>query len=428
MKKPSKNIKTFSQDPITILIINHFPLNKGNHAVLRTMIKTIYQFNKSIKIVVSSYDEHLTRKRDKVESFMWPVNVKKIVQKKSIFLQAIIAIKEIISSLMVLYLPRFSKKSEEIYGYYKKADIIVCPGGHLFTSMNPLISVWTYTISILIAKKVSKPVIGLSQTVGPFNGISGGISKYISKMGIKNMDLIMLRDKSSERALRDLQLENINYAFAGDIVYLLNKAVKGEEYNFEEIKRGKVNIGVTIHHLYFKYYMSREKYVKIMSTFCNQLTSDFQDIHIIFIPMEYTKEGPKDRTLICEIMERIKEKESTEMVERDLQPEEILSFMKQLDFFVGTKTHSIVMSLLSGTPTLSISYHEKSNFFMEEWGVGEYTINLEDINNERLLELFKKLYDNSKQVRTTLKNSRAIMEAYAYKNFEAIQNKLNTNR
>ena len=409
---------------VTVLIINHFPLNKGNHAILRTMIGTINQFDKNIKIVVSSYDEQLTAKRDKVESFMWPVNVKKIAEKKFIFLQVLIAITEIVNSLIILYSPRFSKKSENIYNYNKKADIILCPGGHLFTSMNPLISVWTYTISILLAKKMNKPVFGLSQTIGPFEGISGKIARYLSKKAIRNMDMIILRDKSSEDILRTFQLENINYISAGDIVYLLNNIVKKEECNFREIKQDKVNVGITIHHLYFKYHMSRREYVNIMSSFCNQLVNIFQNVNIIFIPMEYKNKDPKDRTLICEIMDSINNKENIDIVERDLQPEELLSFMKQLDFFVGTKTHSIVLSLLAGTPTLCISYHEKSNFFMHEWGVGEYAINLKNINNENLLKLFGKLSNNKKKIKTILENSRDKMKAQANKNFEIILNKL----
>jgi len=351
------------------------------------------------------------------------VNVKKIAEKKFIFLQAFIAITEIVSSLILLYFPRFSKKSENIYNHYEKADIILCPGGHLFTSMNPLISVWTYTISILLAKKMNKPVFGLSQTIGPFDGISGGIAKYLSKKGIRSMDLIILRDKSSEEVLRTLQLENINYVFAGDIVYLLDNIVKKEECNFREIKQDKINVGITIHHLYFKYHMSRREYVNIMSGFCNQLVNVFQDVNIIFVPMEYNAKNPKDRTLICEIMEITNNKENIDIVERDLQPEELLSLMKQLDFFIGTKTHSIVMSLLAGTPTLCISYHEKSNFFMHEWGVGEYAINLKNINNENLLELFEKLNNNKKKIKTILENSRDKMKVRAYKNFETIWNK-----
>jgi len=383
------------------------------------MLGSIKKIDKNIKIVVSSYDKDLTTRRDKVESFTWPVNIKKIAEKKFIFLQFITAFVEIISSFMLLYCPNLIKESGKIYDYFEKADIVLCPGGHLFTSMNPLISLWSYTISILIAKKMNKTIIGLSQTIGPFDGMNGIIAEYFSKKAITNMDLILLRDKSSEKILEKFKIKNINYAFAGEIVYLLNTLAEKQEYTFREIKQQKINIGITIHHLYFKYYMSRGQYTNMMSAFCNLLVENY-NVNIIFLPMEYTKEGPKDRVIICEIIKKINKKESVSMIEKDLQPDEILHFMKKLDFFVGTKTHSIVMSLLAGTPTLCVSYHEKSHFFMNEWGVGEYSINLKSIDNEVLLKLFEKLYDNSTQIRKILKKSRMQMESQAYKNFENI--------
>ena len=354
-----------------------------------------------------------------MESFTWPVDIKKIADKNSILFKFITAFFEIFSSFLVLYIPNLTKKSRNIYNYFEKADLVVCPGGHLFTSMNPLISLWSYTVSILIAKKMNKYVIGLSQTIGPFDGMNGIVAKYFSKKAIANMDLILLRDESSERILECLKFKYINYAFAGEIVYLLNTVSKKREYNFNDIKPNKINVGITIHHLYFKYHMSREQYTNVIGAFCNLLVDSY-NVNIIFLPMEYTEEGLKDRVIICEIINKINKKECVSMVEKDLQPDEILHFMEKLDFFVGTKTHSIVMSLLAGTPTLSISYHEKSHFFMNEWGVGEFSLSLKSIDSEVLMKLFDKLFRNSSQIRKILETSKIQMEARANKNFENI--------
>ena len=404
----------------TVLVINHFALNKGNHAVLRSIIGNLRNFDNNVRIIVSSYDKELTAQRDEVEAISWPVDVLKIAETNSFFMLAIIGIVEILSSLMILFLPSFSKKSKEIYSAYRQADIVICPGGHLFTSMNPLISLWIYAISLLLAKKMNKKVIGLSQTVGPFNGVGGGLSKFISQVAIKNMDIIYLRDESSEYFFKKLDLKNVTYDFAGEIVYSFNKFLKPKKEFFSEIKKHQINIGITVHHLYYRYHMSRDEYIKIMSDFCNYLIKHVNDVNIVFIPMEYTTEGPKDRIIISEILDCIHEKEAIEVLNKDLKPEQILSLMKQLDYFIGTKTHSIVMSLVSGTPTLSISYHEKSNYFMKEWGVEKYAINMKDLDAESLYHLFEKLCQNNVEIRERLRESRVAMEKKSEKNFEVI--------
>lgn len=423
--KLSDKIKSNTSKKNKVLIINHFALNKGNHAVLRAIIGKLKKFDKNIRIVVSSYDKNLTNKRDNVESISWPVNAVKILQQNTIVMKAIVCSVELFSSLVVLFLPRFSKKSREIYSAYEEADLVICPGGHLFTSMNPLISLWTYAISLLLAKKMNKKVIALSQSVGPFKGMNRGISKFISQIALKNIDLIYLRDASSEFFFKKLDLKNVPYQFAGEIVYSFNHLVKDKKEKFKEIEKDKINIGITIHHLYYRYYMSRDEYIKIMSDFCNYLIREVNDINIVFIPMEYTNEGPKDRLIISEIIDRITKKDNVHVLTKDFQPEQILCLMKQLDFFIGTKTHSIVMSLVSGTPTLSISYHEKSNYFMKEWGVEKYAINMQNLDKENLQKLFDNLYKNNVEIRKNLKESRKHMEKKSEKNFEIIWKYLN---
>jgi len=412
------------EDSSTMLVINHFPLNKGNHAILRTIIGVVEEHDKDIDLLVSSYDKELTEDRDEVKSCIWPFNAKKVVQKNSIVTQGLTAVIEAISSLVLFFFPSLSKKSEEIYPYFEEADVVVCPGGHLFTTMNPLISVWTYSFSVLLAKKLNKPVIGHSQTIGPFEGISKWISKFLSKKAIKKMDPIFLREKSSEEVVKKMGLEEKEYSFAGETAYLLNKVNKEYEEDFSEIEKDKTNIGLTIHHLYYRYHMSREKYVDIMSDFCEHLADHVDEPNIVFVPMEYTKEGPKDRQLIHEIIDNTDCEKDIQVIKKDLKPEQLHGFMQSLDFFVGTKTHSIVMSLVSCTPTISVSYHDKSNFFMEEWDVGSYTIDLKDVNTDDLMDLFEKLSNNEEKVKETLLDSRKKMEKYAEKNFEAVWKEL----
>lgn len=422
MKKGTK--KESDNETKTILVINHFPLNKGNHAILRTIIKYFNDKGNNVEIKVSSYDPELTKNRDGVDACIRPLNGKKIVQKNSKISQGISAIFEALSSLSLLYVPLLSRKKEEIYPYFEEADVVICSGGHLFTTMNPLITVWNHSLSVLLAKKLDKPVIGFSQTIGPFQGISKVVAKFLSRKSLKYMNPLFLREKSSEKVVKKMGLEEKEYSFAGETAYLLNKVNKEYEEDFSEIEKDKTNIGLTIHHLYYRYHMSREKYVDIMSDFCEYLADHVDEPNIVFVPMEYTKEGPKDRELIHEIIDNTDCEDDIQVVKEDLKPEQLHRFMQSLDFFVGTKTHSIVMSLVSCTPTISVSYHDKSNFFMDEWNVGNYTIDLKDVNTDDLMDLFKKLSNNKEKVKETLLNSREKMERYAEKNFEAVWKEL----
>jgi coenzyme F420 hydrogenase subunit beta len=404
-----------------VLIINHLSFNKGNHAVLRTILQELSAaYGSTVHVVVSSDDKKLTETRDGVEAFSWPFDIHPIKLRKGLVGRVVAASRQLLASICLLFTWGVTRRGRILRKHFNSADLVITPGGHLFTTMNNILAVWNYTLSVLLAKKAGKPVVGLAQSVGPFSGMFGGLSRALARKAILSMDKILLREDTAVSTLRAMRIPESRYSLAGEMVYLLgDKTAKTPETG--TIREGRERVGVTIHHIYFKYHMSKEDYLSHMSRFFNSLLKKHGNIDLVFLPMEYTTEGPRDRVMINEIIELIHNKAAVQILERDAGPEELVDMIRGFDFFIGTKTHSIVMALQSCIPTLSISYHEKSKFFMDEWGVGDYSIYLKDISGDRLDSLFDRLYERRQTVRTVLRQKREINLANAAKNTDLMK-------
>jgi len=87
-----------------------------------------------------------------------------------------------------------------------------------------------------------------------------------------------------------------------------------------------------------------------------------------------------------------------------------------MDVFIGTKTHSIVYGLKSGVPTISISYHEKSNDFMQMFGVRNHAINLKDLNVDDFMVIFRDVVADRQGVRARQQTALQKVRAAALEN------------
>ncbi|MBV6701325.1 polysaccharide pyruvyl transferase family protein [Kitasatospora aureofaciens] len=72
------------------------------------------------------------------------------------------------------------------------------------------------------------------------------------------------------------------------------------------------------------------------------------------------------------------------------------------DTVVATRYHNLICALKVGTPTLALSYAEKSDALMAQMGLGAYCHPAREVDADRLLEQFRALEQRSAELRQTL--------------------------
>jgi len=128
----------------------------------------------------------------------------------------------------------------------------------------------------------------------------------------------------------------------------------------------------------------RTRFVKDAEIFADkQQLADIVDFFvdlgykILLIPFQTRKsnnEAENDLVILEEIFQMAKHKDKVRIVQ-SASPSEVLQHMSHLDFFIGTRYHSVLFALRYGIPTCAIAYRPKVRSLMEEYyGLGEYVV------------------------------------------------------
>lgn len=376
-----------------ILIVQNFNPNKGNSSVITATLHALSDSN--VNVEITSAVPKKAKEQYNVNCYDWLVSYKKIMYGKSKARKIIALLNEILwvayLFIWILFykigikLPVPKRKKQTIDAYFR-ADVVVFPGGHSFTTMNGLGQVFSHCMGFYFGKIIHKRTMVYAHTIGPFKGRFSKIIKWMSMYVLKRTDLVTIREKDSMK-----YCSKCNAVLTAETVFSLPTDLKLAS-TVKEISKirleNKQVIGLTIHHIYYKYFFTKEEYMTRMADIINYILNNY-NCSVLLIPMESKTGNYNDRDLAKEIKNMITKKDDFIIIEDDYESSVTASIIGNCDLFIGTKTHSIVYGLKSEVPTLSIAYQQKANEFMEMYGVLENSINLDILK----LNSFKKIFD-----------------------------------
>ncbi|BCD62076.1 colanic acid/amylovoran biosynthesis protein [Nitratiruptor sp. YY08-26] len=418
-----------------LLIIQNYNANKGDSSVVHTMKKIILDKNPNIDIALTSYDPSFAKEEYKLNSAEWLINFRNIKLAESKIRKIYFFLKEflwIIYSVVwiVFYkvkiklpIPKFKRDTIELY---IDSEVVVLPGGHFFTNLNSFPVVFSHFYGLLFAKLMGKKTMIFSQTIGPFFGKFRKLTELMTNFIIKKTDIVTLREEDSLQYCKKYK----NVFVTAETVFALPTNRKLAE-KIHQLKNLKVDermiIGVTIHHIYFKHFFSKDEYLKIMSNIFDRVI-ERSNCNILIIPMEASYHKGGDRPIAKEIRNLCKEEKYVHILDGDLDPIITSSVIANMDIFIGTKTHSIVYGLKSFVPTISISYQQKSTEFMKMFGVEENAINLKDLNIEKFMTIFNRIYENKEKYSKIQKINYEKVKNRSLQNFKYLLSLFNKGR
>ena len=390
-----------------ILIIQSFNPNKGDNSVISVMLSSLHRYH--YKIAITAFDPNKAKVEHNVDAYNYLLNLKnmKLAQNKLQFYKFLmLEFSWLIYSLLYLIFHKINidlplpKTKKAIVKVYQSADIVILPGGHFFTSFNSPINNFSHYYALRFAQILGKKTMVYSQTIGPYtNNLSGKIERLMANRVLSKTTLVTVRDKNSLNSYC-----GSNVVETAETVFM--EPVKKININPQDYIRyynGEFVVGVTIHHLYFKHYFSRSEYVNLMVDIFNSIIKEYH-VQILMIPMEDNYNTGGDRPIICDMIAQlpIQNRKYIQMVSDDLTSDQTANLISRCDLFVGTKTHSIVYALKTATPTLSISYQQKSTDFMNLFGVGQYAIDMKDLEKQRFMQIFSYLFSERERVKSEL--------------------------
>ena len=391
-----------------ILIVQNYNANKGDSSVVYTMLNSLRRRDdEDLSYSVTSYDPEKASIEYSIPAAEFAFNLREMKLRRG-FSRVWAFIRE---GLWVVYgfiwamlrcfwiinlpVPAFKKKTIQLY---EEADVVVLPGGHFLTNFNGLGMNFSHFFAMMLAFAMGKQTMIYAQTIGPFFGKFEIPVRAMTSFIVQNVDAITLREKGGLQYCKNAR----NVQLTAETVFALDtdKSLIKDIKEFDSIgNNNRMWVGMTIHHIYYKHYFSREKYIAIMSGIMTQIVQQF-NAFIVIIPMEEAVHHGGDRPLAQEMIEKSGQADNIYILKEELASHQTAAVIAHTDMFIGTKTHSIVYGLKGLVPTISISYQDKSNQFMKMFDVYENAIDMKDLEVDAFMKIFERVYNSKELYRT----------------------------
>ncbi|HEY4343348.1 MAG TPA: polysaccharide pyruvyl transferase family protein [Parvibaculum sp.] len=385
MKKPVRNI----------LITNAIALNGGDAAILHATIDILRrEFGDDVHFIVhdmaakasNRYYPQIAFRNDIYSGVTdWARGrVKPAIAALGIL--AIAGLMRIMPGGAAKFLPEALR---ETLADYAKADLVVSSGG---TYLVPHYSLTSKLLDFLIAEALGKPRILFTQSLGPFQSIG---HRRLLRWLLRRATLVLVRDQLSLRHLDELGIPRQRVRLCADAAFALARSDLPDRA-FPP-SRGRWRVAISVRDWPHFHAGSRqdgmERYFTALSTLVADLTERWHAEVTFISTCQGTPEyWTDDARTAEEIVERLPHRVRGHVtIDRSFrQPARLIAELSTYDLTVATRLHAAILSLCAGTPVLPISYEFKTTELFRGFGLGEATIDVEDISPEAILVAFAK--------------------------------------
>lgn len=286
---------------------------------------------------------------------------------------------------------------------YSSADLIVSTGGTYLVENYPLESrIFDFHFSLLLRR----PLILFTQSLGPFS--TPKYRKHLKQV-FEQALLILLRDKKSEKNVLDLNVEEANIHVTADAAFALANPSVIKAVQATKVLSSPPKIAISVRDWqFFKTVdpsVGRERYLQAIRAVSNHLVKEYgADITFISTCQGIPEYWTDDSKVASEIVENLPDSLASSIVldKSFHSPLELAEILSSYDFVISTRLHMAILSLGAGTPVLPIAYEFKTQELFKHLDQGQWTLDIEDIDSELLINTVDKFIASIAEIRKTL--------------------------
>ncbi len=272
------------------------------------------------------------------------------------------------------------------------ADLQVCVGGgYLRAKPDPTSTILLLLLvhQIWLARILGKPVYLYAQSFGPF---PTSLQARIGKSGIKSASLVLVREAKSYRQLLKMGIPESRVIKVPDSAFLFD-AKKNKTVARVVRPEGSKDtvVGITVRSWLDK--KKQSAYESAIAELIRHIAAK-PGYRVVVIPqVTSTEQNDDDRVTGSRIAKLLPEQKNVNFLNERFSHSDILSVYGSLDLLVGTRFHSVIFALLSGVPALAIEYEHKTSGIMQDLGLSEWVLPIEEVSAKRIIPMFDDLVE-----------------------------------
>lgn len=278
-----------------------------------------------------------------------------------------------------------------IGGYYThptlrrviEADLTIDRGGHLFHcsgSAGSTLGFVSRTAFMVLRHRINRPHIVYGSSVGP---IRGSFARRWAKYAFSKSSLLSVRESLSRSELMDLGVEN-EVHIVPDGAFFLEPDFSRRVRSLTDWQEGNALIVVPRNPAIGLSSAARDRvcreYLDRLARGIREfLSTQREPVEVRIVPQ---CDGPleiEDDRFIAYELAKMLPAERTAVIDHDFSPRELVALYSRARVVVGTRFHSVIFSLISGTPAIALSYFgPKAEGIMELLDQSRFVLNAHD--------------------------------------------------
>ncbi len=308
---------------------------------------------------------------------------------------------------------------EELYTYdartltaikkVKEADMVVSVGAERIND-NFYKAILFSLYMLWMVQSYKKFLVLFPQTIGPFHF---KLTRFLSAKILNKCNVIFLRDHKSNEIIKDIGVAGPIIVNTCDVAVLQPVVTPEEAWKlltkFGVKKDGKPLIGMSV--MQWSYVKAKgksgyEAYKKAIATVADEFIEN-KGVYILFIATNILTQGCREDDVAAakDIMALMKHKEGATVLTSVYTPSQMKGIMSLLELCLVTRMHACIFSTGIFTPTASINYQFKLKEYMKLMGLGDCTVDIDDVTTENLRELMSRAWQDRVKNRETLKTN-----------------------
>ena len=249
----------------------------------------------------------------------------------------------------------------------------LCGGGYLYSSLTPAVSrnLWVHCINAQEALRTDKPVLQFPQSFGP---LTKPFDCHIVRKLASALPLLTPRDESSMELLESM-------GFGSKSILVPDIAFGLRRFRPDWFQEAPLHKGLGIAPVDFRFAMPTNP--KIIEEYTAKLLRVGVEYHQktgepIHVFSQVAVAGDDDDTLLARQLYRALQEKGVPafIIDSEGELKNYLRHFQGLRAFIGCRMHSCIFALVSGVPTLGLSYQPKFRGAFQHVGFPDWSTSI----------------------------------------------------
>lgn len=284
--------------------------------------------------------------------------------------------------------------------YFRQYDLVMlAPQGQIMSSGHPYMPIALHMLNAANRMGVLYGIVGVS--VGPFDGLSKKQSSQMLNV-FRGARLILLREEISKGKLAEAYPAIQPVDTSVDIVFTLTNAGIRDELSesaceyIESVVRGRIGSCISLSRTNETESLSRDEFLAIyvpkMVDFYDSIVERSDHDLVLFTHIDH------DFPVLEMIKDRMKYRNRVVLFEHGYDDRGHRYAISLLEFYVSTRYHPTIFSILAGVPFISVIQHFKVRGALEAIGLSDNHC-FQDDSLEDYLAVFERNWNSRDELR-----------------------------